>query len=561
MNTAFKTRTAAATEASEMPKGNPSPSGKQTTRNPAAKSNVDQNAAVTPAGHDTAAAEDDLTIRHPVGTILNVNPRNLVVGDNVRKTVVLGKEFVNNIRERGVRHAIHAYYNPAGQLLVDDGQRRTLAAVEAGRPIVRVEVIAEPGTADRIIDQLNVNRHREGVNAADEAAAYEQLSLLGMTAAEIARKNSVPKTDVDGALKAAKSLNAKAAAASAPAITMDQLAVLSEFDDDPNALKTLLANATNGQFKFKAQELRDEKTRELYRQKLLDQLAKEGTTVIEEPGHAAANAADLGILKDRNGKRIDPAKHVKCPGHSAYLRFTGGRNNAYTIVYSCRDLKGNSHYRFHDSKLRKQDMTPEQINQAAAARREVIANNKAWLTAETVRREFLSGLFARKAAPKGTTGFLAVSIMAADTQITNDLSKGHDLAAQLMGVAKPGVHARHNVAFTALLDNASEARTQMIMLAIYLSAYEEGLHKGIWRYPQPSAKRYLTFLAANGYSLSPVERLAAGLPEKDDPTQAPEAETGTSADHPGYASPAVNAQAPAATTNGTGASQPKPVTR
>ena len=45
----------------------------------------------------------------------------------------------------------------------------------------------------------------------------------------------------------------------------------------------------------------------------------------------------------------------------------------------------------------------------------------------------------------------------------------------------------------------------MITLGQVLAAYEASLDRTAWRNPRPATTRYLTFLADNGYTLSPVE--------------------------------------------------------
>jgi hypothetical protein len=105
---------------------------------------------------------------------------------------------------------------------------------------VPVQIIARPGTvADRIIDQLNLNRHRGGITAADEATAYQQLSLEGMSAHQIAKKASVNKDAVKAGLRLAGSERGRAVATDYPQLGIVELAVLSEFEDDPATVAAL----------------------------------------------------------------------------------------------------------------------------------------------------------------------------------------------------------------------------------------------------------------------------------------------------------------------------------
>ncbi|QNG55708.1 ParB N-terminal domain-containing protein [Pseudonocardia petroleophila] len=100
-------------------------------------------AAATGSETDDAPprADVDATTGHdsePVGELLRVDPRTLVIGANVRRDVVLDRPFLRSISDRGVREPIIVRRDDHGVLVVRKGKRRTLAAVETGRPTVPV---------------------------------------------------------------------------------------------------------------------------------------------------------------------------------------------------------------------------------------------------------------------------------------------------------------------------------------------------------------------------------------------------------------------------------------
>ena len=98
------------------------------------------------------------------------------------------RAFVGSIADRGVREPVIVRRDDQGRLVVRKGQRRTLAAVQAGLDLIPVVVEPEPlaqeqaRRADRIIDQLGENLHRAGLPEADEVAAHQQLLDLGLSA-------------------------------------------------------------------------------------------------------------------------------------------------------------------------------------------------------------------------------------------------------------------------------------------------------------------------------------------------------------------------------------------
>ncbi|MGH3535542.1 MAG: hypothetical protein ACRDQG_12660, partial [Pseudonocardiaceae bacterium] len=148
-------------------------------------------------------AADGLSENGPAETqiddqnILWVDPRDLIVGDNVRTDVRLDKGFVADVRDRGVRQIIPVHRDEFGRLVLLTGQKRVLAAIEAGLDRVRVLVEPQPHTDERdrritrILEQLGENEHRAGISDADEARATQQLLDLGLSAGQIARRRHI----------------------------------------------------------------------------------------------------------------------------------------------------------------------------------------------------------------------------------------------------------------------------------------------------------------------------------------------------------------------------------
>jgi len=161
--------------------------------------------------------------------------------------------------------------------------------------------------------------------------------------------------------------------------------------------------------------------------------------------------------------------------------------------------------------------------EAKAARVRVIAGNKAWTAAETVRREYLAELLTRRTPPKGSGAFVAAALVTEAYAISRAAERGHELAAELLtsGPAGLGQHGRDRI--TKLLDSASDQRANVLALGLVLAAIEAGTGKHSWRHDHRvggadrSLVRYLRFLGACGYDLAPIERWAIG---DDDVTEA-----------------------------------------
>ena len=98
-------------------------------------------------------------------------------------------------------------------------------------------IIDSPEEAERIVTQVVENIQRAELTEADEADAYHQLSLIGVSAAAIAKKTGRTKTTVECALKA-KSSDAGAAALG-KGYTIEKPLIMAEFEGDEDAIEEL----------------------------------------------------------------------------------------------------------------------------------------------------------------------------------------------------------------------------------------------------------------------------------------------------------------------------------
>jgi len=170
-----------------------------------------------------------------------IDPSLLLVDRNVRRDAAPDKTLVESVRDLGVLVPIVAVRTDAG-VRVRYGHRRTHAAIQAGQATVPVWVFdtdhADSDT-DRIVAQWAENEHRAALTATDRLAAVEQLSAFGVSAAQITKRLKTKRTQVDAALAVAASPLAKKATERYEFLTLDQAAVLAEFDagDDADTLR------------------------------------------------------------------------------------------------------------------------------------------------------------------------------------------------------------------------------------------------------------------------------------------------------------------------------------
>jgi ParB family chromosome partitioning protein len=489
---------------------------------------------VVPQQVDTESAADASQVKPPSGVELRwVDPNKLLIGVNTRTKPVLPKWFVDDIKDRGVREPIPARENSDGDLVVRKGQRRTLAACEAwadavakGKEPRLVPVLVEPELitdevkrqVDRIIDQLGENEHREAISDADEARATQELLELGLSAALIAKKRHVATKRVKTAAQVACSDTAMELLAKGHVGDLMQAAVIAEFGDDEEAVQKLAAAASKQpeQFDHIAQRLRDDREESKFRAELEAQLAEQKVTVIEQPKSAYQGPIrKLGDLRptaeSASGTELTVEAHQDCPGHAAYISYRSWRpvEDRWETCYVCTDARAHG----HDERWTLSSTTPQagpMTDEQKAERKEVVANNKAWRSAETVRRDWVRNFLKRKGAPKDGVRWALITLAEGSHAVRKAMESDHELAIDLLGMPKldvPAYYRRTAHPITAAAEHANAARSTTMLVGLVIAALDKSTGTHTWRNPSKVDKSYLGQLAKWGYPLSDIERM------------------------------------------------------
>ncbi|MFC7501543.1 nuclease, partial [Nocardioides sp. GCM10030258] len=153
----------------------------------------------------------------------------------------------------------------------------------------------------------------------------------------------------------------------------------------------------------------------------------------------------------------------------------------------------------------------EQAEARREERRRVIANNKAWASAETVRREWLAGFLARKTAPKGAEALICEAVVTGQHFLYKAMEANHPMLRTLLdhGADKSRWDSASEVANIATKASTPKAAT-MTTLAAVVSAWEATTGKHSWRNPSHWDARMLGALMEWGYEPSEVERILLG---------------------------------------------------
>lgn len=481
--------------------------------------------------------------------LVHLDPAEVVIGTNVRTDLRPGeKEFRKSIRERGVLEPVTVYRDDAGAYVLLRGQRRTLTAAKVGTPTgtIPVRVVARPDEADRIGDQMVENIHRAGMHEREIVAGVEQLALLGVSTAQIAKRTAIQRPIVDAALAVTEHEQTRARV-EAGEVTLDQAAILAEFEDDEAASTRLEQCLSWGRpLEHVAQRLRDEAADRAAYDTEVERLRGEGLPVLTRAEIDAANQAGhlypIKRLVTDDGEPVPEEQWPTVPGAAVMVdeqwiypddtdehaqgeagvsaaEATGPTPyQAYVPVWVVTDLDTSSlRTRWSRSAKANGDQTDSEESAEAererkrAERRTVIANNKAWTSAETVRREWLAQFVTRKSAPKGAEALICEAVLTGQYGLIKSMERHYPMLLKLLDVDQASDYYGNASACADLAAKPTSPKAAtMTTLAAVLAAWEDTTGKHTWRNPTPWDARILTALMQWGYEPSDVERVLLG---------------------------------------------------
>ena len=446
----------------------------------------------------------DLTERDMTGhgTIEHIDPNEIQVETNVRTIVKVDPALVASIREVGVLEPVVCRRSEDGTVSVRMGQRRVLAAREAERATVPAYIVeGDDSTVTRLVEQFAENEHRADLTEPERAAVFQQLSFEGLNVAQIAKQTGVKKAVVEAGIKVAESEFA-GKIATKHEVTLDQAAALIEFEGDKDAVSRLVQYAEESpeQFPHELQRQRDNRARAQVVEAEQATLVEAGYTILESRPDSYYDKEHIGIrdLVTAAGEPVTVEHLAAVTPRFAHVRsfHTGDVDVAYFVT----DPKGWGFKKVSASGSVSGPMTDEQ----KAERKTLIANNKAWVSAEVVRREWLATFLSRKTLPKDATAFVAVGLTRHRVDVSSALAAGNRFAAVLLGLPEPeGYYSPSPV------DGYAEqpGKAAHAILAVVLAGMELATGTYTWRNPSSTAVRYFSQIAAWGYPLSEVEQI------------------------------------------------------
>lgn len=444
----------------------------------------------------------DIAVAKAEGTIEHLDPNEIAVETNVRTIVKVDPALVASIREFGVLEPVVCRRAEDGTVTVRMGQRRVLAAREAERATVPAYIVeGDDSPVTRLVEQFAENEHRADLTEPERAAVFQQLTFEGLTVPQIVKQTGVKRAVVEAGIKVADSEFA-GKIATKHAVTLDQAAALIEFEGDKEAVKRLVqyAEETPEQFAHELQRQRDSRSLKeavAFQRAILEEA---GFTILESRPDSYYDKVHIGI-KDLVTAEGNPVGVDDLTGLSpkfAHVRsyYSGDMD----VTYYVTEPKGWGFKKAPTSGSVSGGMTDEQ----KAERKTLIANNKAWDSAEVVRREWLATFLSRKTLPKDAGAFVALGLTRHRTDVSNALSGGNRLAAELLGLT-----AQDSQWSPSPLDAYTDqtGKAAHVALAVVIAAMEGATGRHTWRNSSSTAVRYFGQIAAWGYPLSDVEQI------------------------------------------------------
>jgi ParB family chromosome partitioning protein len=477
---------------------------------------------------------------------VHLDPSKIKIGANVRTDLHPdAKEFARSIRERGVLEPVTVYADEDGGHVVLRGQRRTVVAAEVGISEIPAHVVPKPEEADRITDQMVENLHRAAMRDSEIVGGVEQLALVGVSAAQIAKRAALPRDHVNAALSVADKEATRARVVSGD-LTLDEAAIFAEFEHDPDAVERLERARQFGRpLAHVAQQLRDEaEEREALRAEC-DRLRAEGLPVLDPDEVRDAHRLRLSDhVRATDGEPVPEDEWPSVPGAAVvviseweYPETDDAEDSdedaaadaepvqVLTPVWICRDPAAAGLVQRWDYLSGNRPPEASDVDQEAAAeaareeRRLVIANNKAWASAEVVRRDWLRQFLTRKTPPKGAEALICEAVVGGQVTLTKAMDSAHPMLRDLLCLDTASVYGGGRQAAERLAaQQATPKAATMTTLAAVLSAWEASTGKHTWRNPTAWDARVLGALADWGYQPSEVESLLlANNPTDDEP--------------------------------------------
>ncbi len=399
-----------------------------------------------------------------------------------------------------------------------DGNRRQLAAAETGADlpcIVRDDLASARDTA---VTMAATGLNRDGLTLAEEVRAVQMMLDLGVTQADISRISGRKADRIRAAKKAATLTPETADAAHSYELTLDQLAVLADWEGDEEAVAAIIEAAQyGGRMEHTVARLTRAKAATQAAADLTAQLTAAAVAIIDTRPGSYGVPYRLDALANAAGESITEIEHTGCPGHAAYVDTNyQGEARAY---YCCTDPTAGGHTPLSTGTGEPGQRSGPMTDQEKAQRQELIRRNKEMVAAQDVRRDFLRTALGSKKHAKTIAAWALARVIHRDHTVARWMGEWNSpkVIGELLGTEQPDQMCRQ----------APAVRHGVLLWVQVVSAYESEWRKDAWRNNDRTRAEYLAHLVSIGYQPCDTEQLMLDrLAKPDEATPAEQYEPG-----------------------------------
>lgn len=486
-----------------------------------------------------STAVDELTAPPPADHQLQLSwmsPGRLVLEGNIRHDAQYD-DILESVREDGILEPVIVEAR-ADEYVVIDGQRRVLAAVEAGITTIPVLVkMPATDTADTVAEQLKRNELRAELTDSDRATALQTLAGLGLTADQIVRKTKQPRPRVDAALRINGDPMITDLMTATPTLTLTQAAALAEVseaasgEDGAELVERLATTAVEapGQLEHELQLARQQLAEQRQRDDVEADLARQGWRIVDEDEFQPA--VEVHDLKTAAGAEVTDAEALACGDDAvATVHESSSWDNGWKVEFTgwCGVIDPEKHGLTppnYATKAARDDAMTRQAEKDAK-RRETLKQDRSdkreWVAASTVRDRYLRELLQRKNVPGAAT---VIALHACgDWPEPHSIDSPQRLARDLLGIptglfstVSLGGSTSTDYAYRSLHPETEHltrrpADAQKVALAHALAqmetyaSFDRSSAVKPWRDPHSWLGPYLSWLQQTGYGLAPIEQ-------------------------------------------------------
>ncbi len=411
--------------------------------------------------------------------------------DNPRAELRAIDELAASLAEVGILQPLVVQPDNAGYV-IHMGHRRHAAAVKAGLPVVPCLVGDSTDQIQAITRMLTENLHRDDLTTSEQAAGFAQLSLLGLSEADIARVTTTPRSKVADALALHRLPAAAHKAADKGALDLQDAAALAELPDDV-AAKILAKPVSPWGLRHDIQTAKNSAARRAAIDELTAELTAAGVTVIKKPSdYPYGKVASASTLLDSDGTAVDPDQVKTTPGFAAVIDCPQGSTNA-TATIVCLDPEANGLTRTAYTKYK----SLQAIEQERAEKEATEAHAAALRAAAEVRWEFVARTYGSAKAAKALW-LTTLRAILDDPDAVNTRHDGDERAYALAGVPDD-----------VDLQQAGLDRVSRLLVCRFLAHQEANLDsvaRGVrWGVRPERAVQWLDLLVEAGYTLCDAE--------------------------------------------------------